>query len=190
MIPYKLIKRFFDIVCSLLALIIFSPLIILVTIIIFIFDKSPIFFKQRRIGCQGVEFSIYKFRSMVTDAEKIGSYSTDDVDSRITFVGRWLRKTSIDEIPQLINVLLGDMSLVGPRPDVPAQKNLYTEQEFWIRNSVKPGMTGLAQSTLRSIATVEQRKALDLQYVKEISLYTDLKIIFMTFRQVFLSGGN
>jgi lipopolysaccharide/colanic/teichoic acid biosynthesis glycosyltransferase len=190
MITYRLIKRFIDIACSLLALIILSPLIILVAIIIFMFDKGPIFFKQKRIGFEGVEFSIYKFRSMVVNAEKIGSYSTEEADSRITFVGGWLRKTSIDELPQFINVLFGHMSLVGPRPDVPAQKNLYTEQEFRIRNSVRPGITGLAQCTLRSLATAEQRKALDLQYVKEISIYMDLKIIFMTIRQVFLRGGN
>jgi lipopolysaccharide/colanic/teichoic acid biosynthesis glycosyltransferase len=185
-----MLKRVFDISLSLLALLVLFPLFFIVSLGIYCSDKGPFFFKQKRVGRNGTEFGIYKFRSMVVNAESLGGYSTADADPRITAIGRWIRKTSIDELPQLINVLLGDMSLVGPRPDVPAQKKLYTEQEWQLRNSVRPGITGLAQATLRSEATTEQRKALDLQYVQEISLLTDLKIIFMTIRQVVMKGGN
>ena len=127
---------------------------------------------------------------MVINAEKQGSYFTQDNDSRITFLGKFLRKTSLDELPQLFNVIKGDMSLVGPRPDVSQQQKLYSKKEWRTRCSVRPGITGLAQATLRSQATVQERKAMDLQYVKKKSFFLDLKIIMMTLQQVILKGGN
>jgi lipopolysaccharide/colanic/teichoic acid biosynthesis glycosyltransferase len=96
----------------------------------------------------------------------------------------------LDELPQLLNVLVGDMSIVGPRPDVPAQLSLYTEEEWMIRHSVRPGITGLAQSTMRSEATTEQRKSMDLEYAKNVSLGLDARIILMTIKQVIFKGGN
>lgn len=185
-----MIKRLIDILISLFALIVLMPIFMGVILAIYFTDKGPIFFKQQRVGKNGQAFDIYKFRSMVIYAEKIGGYSTSDNDPRITPIGYWIRKSSIDELPQILNVLLGDMSIVGPRPDVPAQKTLYTDSEWQLRNSVKPGITGLAQATLRSSASVEQRKALDLQYVQEISTINDFKIILMTIRQILFKGGN
>jgi lipopolysaccharide/colanic/teichoic acid biosynthesis glycosyltransferase len=127
---------------------------------------------------------------MVVNAEKLGGYSTLDNDSRITPVGRFIRRSSIDELPQLINVLKGEMSIVGPRPDVLKQKSEYSDEEWLKRLSVKPGITGLAQATLRSSATPEQRKRLDLDYVEQQSMWLDIKVIILTLKQVVFRGGN
>lgn len=183
-------KRIFDFLSSLIAIIVFSPILIGVAIAIYLSDFGPVLFRQRRVGRGGDDFFIYKFRSMVIDAEKLGGYSTADGDPRITRVGRFIRRTSLDELPQLFNVLCGSMSVVGPRPDVPAQRVLYTEAEWQLRNSVRPGITGLAQATLRSAATETQRKELDLQYARQASLFKDIQIILLTFKQVFGKGGN
>ncbi|QDQ86238.1 sugar transferase [Alcaligenaceae bacterium SJ-26] len=183
-------KRFFDVVAAGLAIVFLSPIFLSVAIAICLSDFGPVLFRQRRVGRHGGEFFIYKFRSMVVNAERLGGYSTVDGDARITRVGRFIRRTSLDELPQLFNVLLGDMSVVGPRPDVPAQRELYTEAEWCLRHSVRPGITGLAQATLRSAATQEQRKKMDLEYAERASLLFDLKIIFLTFKQVFGKGGN
>jgi lipopolysaccharide/colanic/teichoic acid biosynthesis glycosyltransferase len=104
-------------------------------------------------------------------------------------VGRFLRRTSLDELPQLFNVLKGDMSLVGPRPDVPAQRSLYTDEEWALRTSVRPGITGLAQATVRSAATQAERTALDLEYVRKASFWFDMKILLLTVRQVLGKGS-
>ena len=183
-------KRLFDMLCAAGAIVVLSPVLIGVAAVIYFSDFGPVLFKQRRVGRAGREFFIYKFRSMVLNAERLGGYSTAEGDPRITWVGRFIRRTSLDELPQLFNVLLGHMSVVGPRPDVPAQRTLYTEQEWRIRHSVRPGITGLAQATLRSAATEQQRKQLDLQYAQQASLMKDLEIIAMTFKQVFGKGGN
>ncbi|WP_435634222.1 sugar transferase [Pseudomonas solani] len=183
-------KRLFDFVSAFVAICILAPVLIIVSAMIYFSDFGPVFFKQQRVGRGGREFYIYKFRSMVVNAEKQGGYSTADNDPRITKVGRFIRRTSVDELPQLFNVLSGSMSIVGPRPDVPAQRSLYTEAEWTIRNSVRPGITGLAQATLRSAATEIQRKELDLKYAVNVSLLIDIKIILLTFKQVFGKGGN
>ena len=183
-------KRFFDIVTSVVSLILLSPVFILISFVIYISDRGPVFFSQRRVGLAGREFYMLKFRSMVVNAEKLGSYSTQDNDARITKVGKLIRKTSIDELPQLINVLTGDMSIVGPRPDVPAQEGNYSEEDWQARISVRPGITGLSQATLRSSATEAERTKMDLHYVNHSSLVFDLKIIVMTIKQVLFRGGN
>lgn len=183
-------KRTFDFFCSLVAIVILLPLMIGVAAAIYFSDFGPVLYKQKRIGQRGHEFFIYKFRSMVIDADKLGGYSTVDSDPRITKVGRFIRRTSLDELPQLLNVLSGSMSIVGPRPDVPAQRSLYTDAEWTLRLSVRPGITGLAQATLRSAATEAQRKELDLQYARQVSLLKDIQIILLTFKQVFGKGGN
>lgn len=183
-------KRLLDVLLSAVALLLLSPLMIAIALAVFAHDRGPVVFRQRRVGLGGREFSIYKFRSMVLDAERIGSFSTADGDPRITGIGRFIRRTSLDELPQLFNVLLGDMSLVGPRPDVPAQRSLYSDAEWIARHRVRPGVTGLAQATLRSEATVEQRKELDLRYARDASVGLDIKIIALTFKQVFGKGGN
>ncbi|MDB5790424.1 MAG: sugar transferase [Massilia sp.] len=183
-------KRLIDIIIAVCALLLLSPIMLFVILAICLYDRGPVFFKQERVGRFGKTFLIYKFRSMVVNAEQVGGYSTADKDPRITPVGRFIRRTSLDELPQLINVLNGDMSIVGPRPDVPAQKTLYTPEEWSLRNSVRPGITGLAQATLRSAATQAQRTVLDLRYARERNIGLDMKIIAMTFTQVLTKGGN
>jgi lipopolysaccharide/colanic/teichoic acid biosynthesis glycosyltransferase len=133
---------------------------------------------------------MYKFRSMVKNAGAIGPYYTASDDPRITRVGRFIRRTSLDELPQLFNVVKGDMSLVGPRPDVPAQRQLYTAEDWQLRCSVRPGITGLAQAELRSEATPEQRLALDLRYAREHSLPMDLCILAKTAGRITGKGST
>jgi len=183
-------KRFLDLIMSLLLLILVFPLLCAVALAVYLNDFGPVLFKQRRVGQQGREFWLYKFRSMVLNAEKLGGYSTRQGDVRITKIGRFIRRTSLDELPQLLNVLKGEMSLVGPRPDVPAQKSRYTEEEWQLRHSVRPGITGLAQATLRSAASEAQRKQLDLEYAQNASFLLDIKILLMTARQILTKGGN
>ena len=173
-----------------MALLFLMPLLLILAAFIRLQDGGPSLFGQQRVGKYGRIFRMWKFRSMVINAESLGGYSTADRDPRITPIGRFIRKTSLDELPQLLNVLFGEMSIVGPRPDVPAQRSLYTEEEWIVRHSVRPGITGLAQSTLRSEATTEQRKAMDLEYAKSVSLGLDARIILMTIKQVIFKGGN
>jgi lipopolysaccharide/colanic/teichoic acid biosynthesis glycosyltransferase len=185
-----LIKRLIDILLSMMALVIFMPLLLIIAALIRLQDAGPSLFGQQRVGKDGRIFRMWKFRSMVINAESLGGFSTVDRDPRVTPIGRFVRRTSLDELPQLLNVLFGDMSIVGPRPDVPAQRSLYTEDEWIARHSVRPGITGLAQSTMRSDATTDQRKAMDLEYAKNVSLALDARIILMTIKQVILKGGN
>ena len=131
-----------------------------------------------------------KFRSMVVDAEARGGHATLKGDPRITRAGRILRKTSLDELPQLINVLRGEMSLVGPRPDVPAQQGNYSAEDWQRRTSVRPGITGLAQAVARSAATHEERLALDLSYVDQPTLGADLRILGLTVLRLFRGGAT
>jgi len=183
-------KRSFDFILSLDAMLTIAPVLLVVAAAIYLTDFGPVLFKQRRVGRDGAIFYIYKFRSMVVNAEQMGGYSTSEGDPRITYIGRFIRRTSLDELPQLLNVLVGDMSVVGPRPDVPKQRQLYSEAEWQQRHRVRPGITGLAQATLRSAATTEQRKELDLQYVEQASFLMDIRIILLTIKQVFGKGGN
>lgn len=183
-------KRLFDITVSGLALVCLSPVMALVAVAVWAHDRGPVFYKQVRVGRGGAEFGMIKFRSMRIDADRIGGYSTATNDPRITRVGRFIRRTSLDELPQLLNVLRGDMSLVGPRPDVPKQRVLYTDAEWRLRHRVRPGVTGLAQATLRSAGTEDERKALDLEYVQRSSLRFDMWILVLTVRQIVFVGGN
>lgn len=183
-------KRFFDIAAAILLIFIFFPILAITAMAIYLQDRGEILFCQRRVGLDGKEFFIFKFRSMVSNAEDIGYYYTKDGDHRITPVGHVIRRTSLDELPQLFNVLKGDMSLVGPRPDLPLQSEFYTNEEWKLRNSVRPGITGLAQAKIRSWGTMEERKRLDLYYVKNMNFWLDLKIIIITLKQVLFTGGN
>lgn len=193
-------KRFFDLVFGTVALVMFCPVMVLAAIAIKFHDGGPVFFRQERIGCKGVPFRIFKFRTMnwdsetQLDAERAVSGQTDCIfyksatDSRITPVGRWLRKTSIDEIPQLLNVLAGSMSIVGPRPLVPGEGS---SVEYFIerRALVKPGMTGLWQVSGRSDASAEERIRLDHFYVDNWSYVQDMVIILRTVRAVLEGHG-
>lgn len=185
-----MLKRGFDIVVSVCAVVILAPLLLVLGVGIKLSSPGDILFRQVRVGKNDSRFNLYKFRSMVSDAEAVGSYQTADNDPRITKFGSFLRHTSLDELPQLFNILKGDMSLVGPRPDVPAQQSNYSPEEWNERVSVKPGLTGLAQATLRSNAVGNQRLMLDLEYVRNANLVTDIKIILMTVRQIITKGGN
>jgi Sugar transferases involved in lipopolysaccharide synthesis len=155
-----------------------------------VYDPGPIFYRQRRVGRKGILFNMFKFRSMRVDADQIGPHFTSANDPRITKVGRFLRKTSLDELPQLLNVVLGDMSIVGPRPNVAAQSTEYSVESWEKRNLVRPGITGLAQATVRSEATPQQRELLDLEYVDNANFILDMKIILKTAKQVLTKGGN
>ncbi len=183
-------KRLFDIGVSLAALLALSPVLAVTALAVMLESGRPVLFRQVRVGQGGREFGMYKFRSMVKNAAAIGPYHTSADDPRITRVGRFIRRTSLDELPQLFNVLLGDMSLVGPRPDVPAQRTLYEPADWEARCSVRPGITGLAQARLRSAATEAQRLALDLQYVREQGLWLDLRIVVWTLGRLTGRGSN
>jgi lipopolysaccharide/colanic/teichoic acid biosynthesis glycosyltransferase len=183
-------KRVLDVALSALALLLLSPLMLAVALAVALESGRPVLFRQSRVGRGDREFGLYKFRSMVKNAAAIGPYHTASDDPRITRTGRFIRRTSLDELPQLLNVLKGEMSLVGPRPDVPAQRALYTPQDWQARCSVRPGITGLAQATLRSEATPQQRLELDLRYVREQSLGLDLRILFWTLGRLTGRGSN
>ncbi|MEO8390192.1 MAG: sugar transferase [Polaromonas sp.] len=180
-------KRLLDTVLSLLALLLLLPLLLLVALAIVLDNGPPVFFCQNRVGLGGRSFKIFKFRSMRNDAAAAGPYFTEAGDLRITRVGRFIRRTSIDELPQLLNVLKGDMSLVGPRPDVEAQRPLYVPEDWVRRCSVRPGITGLAQVNGRSNISWERRLELDLQYVCEVSWWSDIQILWATLMQL---GGR
>lgn len=183
-------KRLLDIVIAFAALLVLAPVWLLAALAIALESGGPVLFHQTRLGLKGREFNMLKFRSMHQDAAATGPYFTAANDTRITRVGRFIRRTSIDELPQLINVLRGDMSLVGPRPDVPKQRGFYSDADWAQRCSVRPGITGLAQAMLRSEATEAQRLALDLRYTREASVWFDLKIMGLTVARLSGRGSN
>ena len=183
-------KRAMDIVLAMAALLALAPLLLGAALAIALETGLPVLFRQTRVGLNGREFGMYKLRSMVKNAAQVGPYFTTDNDPRITRVGRFVRRTSIDELPQLINVLKGEMSLVGPRPDVPAQRSLYTPVDWAQRCSVRPGITGLAQALYRSDSTEAQRLEADLRYTRDASLWLDLKICWWTLRRLGGQGAN
>ena len=182
-------KRLFDILVALVALVLLSPVMMIVAVMIKLESRGDVFFKQQRVGLDGIDFKIYKFRSMVSGADKQGPHFTSSNDSRITKVGAFLRRTSLDELPQFINVLNGTMSLVGPRPNVPAQREEYSQAEWDKRNSVRPGITGLAQAVKRSAATPEERTQLDLEYVDKSSFVYDIYVMWLTVKVVLAGRG-
>ncbi|HSV81461.1 MAG TPA: sugar transferase [Ramlibacter sp.] len=183
-------KRTLDMLLAALALVLLSPVLLAAALAVWLESGRPVLFRQQRVGRGERPFVLLKFRSMVVDAPARGPWYTSDGDQRITRVGRILRRTSFDELPQLLNVLKGEMSLVGPRPDLPAQRTLYSAEHWRLRCSVRPGITGLAQALLRSAATPQQRLDLDLRYVREHSLWLDLKILWWTLARLSGRGGN
>lgn len=190
---YKFFKRFCDIFVSLLGLIILLPIFILVAIAIKIESKGPVIFKQQRLGKNGKVYNIYKFRSMCVNAEQQGSgvYSGKG-DKRVTKVGKFIRATSIDELPQLINILKGDMSLIGPRPVLtyhPWPFDQYTEEQKRMFK-VRPGITGWAQVNGRKSVEWNKRIELNVWYVEHMSLWLDIKIFFKTIGKVFTNADN
>ena len=191
----EIVKRLFDFLASLFGIIIISPILIIVAIAIKVDSKGPVMFLQKRVGRYGNPFYIYKFRTMVTDAEKLGTQITIGKDNRITKVGSFLRKYKIDELPQLFNVLKGDMSLVGPRPEVPKYVELYSEEERRVLE-VRPGITDLASLRYKDendiLGKVENpedyyinvimkdKLKLNLEYIEKSNLIFDISLIIKT----------
>ncbi|WP_243975766.1 sugar transferase [Vibrio natriegens] len=173
-----LVDKFF----SIFILLLLSPILLLVSIAIVMDSGFPIFYFQKRVGKNGKEFYVFKFRTMINGADKVGLERTSTNDSRITRIGKFLRKSSLDETPQLINVLKGDMSLIGFRPGI---KKYYKQNDLSSDIfKVKPGITGLAQVSGRSNLTPEQKRALELKYANEISFLLDVKILLLTIIKV------
>lgn len=188
-------KRVFDVAAALALVILLAPLLVVVAIAIKLDSKGPVLYRQRRVGFKGEEFEIFKFRSMRTDAEKNGAKWAQENDDRITRVGRFIRKTRIDEIPQAINILRGEMSFVGPRPERPEfVRMLETEiPHYHARHLIKPGITGWAQVKHEYTASVEgarDKLTYDLFYIKHFSLLLDLLIVLMTVRVALLGIGS
>lgn len=182
-------KRIFDIIVSVLAIIILSPIFIAIPIMIKLESQGPVFFKQRRIGKDAEEFLILKYRSMRIDTPNVATDKLTHPEQYVTKVGKFLRKTSLDEIPQLFNIIKGDMSIVGPRPALFNQYNLIEEREKVKVNSIKPGLTGYAQVKGRDLISDEEKVAYDLFYLNKISFIYDVKLIMKTFISVVKSEG-
>lgn len=190
---YMPIKRFFDIIMSFLGIIILSPLMLITAVSVKLDSKGPVIFKQERLGLHGNVFFIYKFRSMCQGAEHTGTgvYSSAD-DVRVTRVGKIIRATSIDELPQLFNILKGDMSFIGPRPPLtyhPWELSEYTDEQLHMFD-VRPGITGWAQINGRKDVEWHKRIELNCWYVDNISLLLDIKIIFVTVFKVLKNEDN
>ncbi len=184
-----MIRRAIDIVGSLLLLVLSSPVLLVAVIAIRLTSRGPAFYRQRRSGLRGEQFNMLKLRTMVDGAEHIGAgLAVNANDSRITKVGAFLRRTSLDELPNLVNVLRGEMTFVGPRPTLPAQVAQYTSRQHG-RLSVKPGITGWAQINGRASLPWSERIELDLYYVEHRSLLLDLRILLRTPALVLGGGG-
>lgn len=182
----KLLKRPLDFILSCCALIVLSPALLLVAVLVRINIGSPVIFKQKRPGRNEKVFNLYKFRTMNNKHDVNGELLPDEL--RLTRFGKWLRSTSLDELPELFNILKGDMSLVGPRPLLVEYLPLYNEQQKR-RHEVRPGLTGLAQVNGRNAISWEEKFQLDVQYIDNISFIGDLKIIFLTIVKVFKREG-
>ena len=198
--PYKYIKRMMDVILATIALVVLSPIFLIIAIAIKIESKGPVFFKHTRIGKNGKIIKLYKFRSMVINAEElIKSFTPEQMkeykenykltnDPRITKIGKFLRKTSLDELPQLLNIIKGDLSIIGPRPVVTDELEKYgANTEKFL--SVTPGLTGYWAANGRSCTTYEQRMQMELYYIDNLSLKMDVKVFFKTIEAVIKREG-
>lgn len=197
---YEFFKRAFDIICSLIAVILLSPVFLILYIAVKSTSKGPAFFVHKRVGKNGKTIGIYKFRSMVMNAEELIEHFTPEQkkeyeenfkledDPRVTKIGKFMRKTSLDELPQLINILKGDISIVGPRPIMEIETEIYGNYKDMLL-SVKPGLTGFWAANGRSDTTYSRRRAMEIYYVKNRSAIFDLKIIAKTVLSVFKGEG-
>ena len=184
------IKRMLDILVSLISIILISPILLTILLLVKCTSKGPVLFKQERLGLHGESFQILKFRTMVVNAEHMGTgvYINEKSDTRITEIGKILRKSSLDELPQLFNILKGDMSLVGPRPPVTYHPyDGYQNYPQWAKKRFEllPGLTGLAQVELKSDATWDERITVDVRYVENFSVRMDILILLRTVIAVF-----
>jgi lipopolysaccharide/colanic/teichoic acid biosynthesis glycosyltransferase len=183
------IKRLTDIIISLFVSLIFLPVILILAIAIKLETKGPVFFLHERTGYRGEKFKLYKLRGMVHNALEIGPEITGVNDSRITKVGKFLRRTSIDEIPQVINVIKGEMSIVGPRPEIISITDTYSEMQRQVLN-FKPGITGISQINGRQTLTPDQRVQMEIEYYNKATFFSDLIVVFKTFKVVISNEGN
>ncbi len=204
MSDYDYLKRILDVVLATIIMLGFLPVFLVLTVLVKLTSRGPVFFVQERAGLKGKRFRMFKFRSMYADAdhrvhrqyvekliqkgEKGGKTYKLENDPRITPLGRWMRKFSLDELPQFINVLRGDMSLVGPRPPIPYELEIYKPWHFK-RLDTKPGITGLWQVSGRNLLTFDQQAALDIKYIHHKSLAMDLTIIIKTIPVMFSGVG-
>ncbi len=186
----KYVKRMIDFLISLLGFIVLSPLFLILCLLIKLTSKGPVFFKQKRVGIHKTYFDILKFRTMKIDTPKdVPTHLLSDPDQYITSVGRFLRKTSLDELPQLINIIKGDMSIVGPRPALWNQYDLIAQRDIYHANDVMPGLTGWAQINGRDELEISVKAKLDGYYVQKMSFLFDCKCFFMTITSVLKHEG-
>ncbi len=187
---YKPVKRCIDFALSLIGLLVLSPILLLIALIIKLESKGKVLFTQRRIGKNKRLFNIYKFRSMRSDTPKdTPTHLLTNPERFITKSGAFLRKSSLDELPQLINILIGDMSIIGPRPALWNQDDLIAERDLYNANDILPGLTGWAQINGRDELPIDQKAKLDGDYVLKMSLFFDIKIFFLTIFKVLRSEG-
>ncbi len=187
---YKIIKRILDFLVSFFAIIALSPILVITAIAVKADSKGPVFFVQKRIGKDKKHFNMYKFRSMRTDTpHDMPTHLLNNPDAFITKVGKFLRKSSLDELPQLFNILKGDMSIVGPRPALWNQDDLIAERDKYGANSIRPGLTGWAQVNGRDELEIEVKAKFDGEYVEKMSLLFDIKCIIDTALQVVKHEG-
>ncbi|MCG6959682.1 sugar transferase [bacterium BMS3Abin03] len=187
--PGSFIKRFTDIIFSILILIITFPILLISALAIKLDSKGPVFFIQERTGLNGKPFRMYKLRGMVENALEIGPQLTQMNDPRITRVGKFLRRTSIDEIPQVFNVLKGDMSLIGPRPEIIPITTTFNQEQTKVFN-FKPGITGYSQVNGRQMLTPDERIKMEVKYYSKASFWSDFVIAISTFKVVLNNKGN
>lgn len=187
---YQYIKRFIDIVLSLGAIVFLSPVLLVLAVLIKLDSKGPVLFRQKRVGKGKTHFEILKFRTMYADVPKdVPTHLLADPASKITKIGRFLRKSSLDELPQIFNILKGEMSIIGPRPALWNQFDLIEERDKYGANDVRPGLTGLAQVMGRDELPIEIKARYDGDYVKDISFSNDVKIFFRTIFSVASADG-
>jgi O-antigen biosynthesis protein WbqP len=187
---YPALKRVIDVVISGLAIVVLSPVLLLIAIAIKLDSKGPVLFKQKRVGKNKSHFMIYKFRSMYVDAPSdMPTHLLKDPTAMITKVGAFLRKTSLDELPQLFNIFKGEMAIVGPRPALWNQYDLIEERDKYGANNIRPGLTGWAQINGRDELEIDEKSKLDGYYVKNMSFGLDVKCFFGTFLSVAKSEG-
>ena len=187
---YRIIKRIIDFICALLGIILLSWLFIILIIWIKIDSKGPVLFKQKRVGIHKTYFNIYKFRTMYIDTPKdMPTHMLSNPEQYITKAGKFLRKTSLDELPQIFNILKGEMSIIGPRPALWNQDDLIAERDKYGANDVMPGLSGWAQINGRDELPIDVKAKLDGEYAQNISFLFDLKCFFGTIRSVLKSDG-
>ncbi|WP_423253008.1 sugar transferase [Melissococcus plutonius] len=185
-------KRIIDFILALIGIILLSPIFLIITIIIKFDSKGPVLFTQRRVGKDKTYFNIYKFRTMTVDTPKeVPTHLLENAECCITRSGRILRKTSLDELPQLFNILRGDMAIIGPRPALwnRNQYDLIEKRDKYRVHTIRPGLTGLAQINGRDELSIEYKVRLDREYTNNLSFFTDLQCFFMTFKLIWIGTG-